>query len=465
MQFDRVIVVDDDPVIRRILVAYFQKMSTPVLGVGSVRQAVEEHRKEPADLLVADLQLADGTGLDVLRGFKEIGHPCESIIMTAFGTIETAVDAMKMGAANYLLKPFTVAQFDVAMGQLLEQRKLRSENAYLKEQLRGEEDERIFRSPEMMKVDALITRVAPTDATVLIQGESGTGKEIVADTIHRRSLRRDRPYVRVNCAAVPGTLLESEFFGHEKGAFTGALSRRQGRFELASSGTLLLDEVTEIPLALQAKLLRVLQEREFERLGGSRTIKVDVRVLATTNRDLEHAVKSGQFREDLFFRLNVVPIQLPPLRERQEEVGEFVDVFVREFAQKHNKPVPTVETETMERLRASRWPGNVRELRNSCERAVIIAEQGRGLRFEDFAMSSPSSGQSSVLLDEEGRIPTIAEMEKRLIQLAMRACQGRRAKAAEMLGINVRTLRYKLKEYGQADGDDEDSSAEASGEE
>jgi DNA-binding NtrC family response regulator len=266
--------------------------------------------------------------------------------------------------------------------------------------------------------------------------------------------------VRVNCAAVPGTLLESEFFGHEKGAFTGAVSRRQGRFELASGGTLLLDEVTEIPMALQAKLLRVLQEREFERLGGSRTIKVDVRVLATTNRNLEHAVKAGEFREDLFFRLNVVPIKVPPLRDRQEEIEEFVNLFLREFAQKHTKIIPAVEPESMARLRASRWPGNVRELRNACERAVIIAEQGRPLRFEDFAMSAPA-GQGSVLLGEDGGIPTIAEMEKRLIQLAMRACQNKRAKAAEMLGINVRTLRYKLKEYGQSQGEDEESDAEA----
>ncbi|HEY8965758.1 MAG TPA: sigma-54 dependent transcriptional regulator, partial [Candidatus Methylacidiphilales bacterium] len=393
MQFERVIVVDDDPLIRRLIVGHLQKQNIPVLGVVNCQQAIEAQQKEPADLMIIDLLLPDGNGLEVMQAVKKMG-PVECIIVTSFGSIESAVDAMKLGAANYLLKPFTLAQFDMALSQLLEQRKLREENDYLKEQLAAETStgEFLYSSPEMAEVEKLIKRVGPTNATVLIEGESGTGKELVARAIHQNSQRANAPYIKVNCAAVPENLLESEFFGHEKGSFTGATSRREGRFELANGGTLLLDEVTEISLGLQAKLLRVLQEKEFERVGGNRTIRVDVRILATTNRDIERAIAAGEFRQDLYFRLNVVPVKLPALRERAGEVEYLLRSFLDRLAKKYNKPTPLVSAEALRQLGDYHWPGNVRELQNYAERAVILAEENRELEFHDFISIRPGAG-------------------------------------------------------------------------
>jgi len=460
MQFERVIVVDDDPLIRRLIVGHLQKQNIPVLGVVNCQQALEAQQKEPADLMIVDLLLPDGNGLEVMQAVKKLG-PVECVIVTSFGSIESAVDAMKLGAANYLLKPFTLAQFDMALSQLLEQRKLREENDYLKEQLAAETftSELLYSSTQMDEVQKLIKRVGPTNATVLIEGESGTGKELVARAIHHNSLRVKAPYIKVNCAAVPENLLESEFFGHEKGAFTGAAARREGRFELANGGTLLLDEVTEISLGLQAKLLRVLQEKEFERVGGNRTIRVDVRIIATTNRNIEASIAAGEFRQDLYFRLNVVPIQIPALRERQGEVEYLLKNFLERLAKKYNKAVPIVSPEGMEQLAAYHWPGNVRELQNYAERAVILAEEDRTLEFHDFVSrpgnapagrsSAPSLSPMSPAQDE---IQTVEEMEKRLIRNALQKTKGNRNEAARLLGINVRTLRNKLNLYQQGLG-------------
>ena len=480
MQFERVIVVDDDPLIRRLLVGHLQKQNIPVLGVVNCQQALEAHQKEPADLMIVDLLLPDGNGVEVMQQVKKLS-PVEVIIVTSFGSIESAVEAMKSGAANYLLKPFTLPQFDVAIKTLLDQRKLREENDYLKEQLAVETgaSELLFHSAEMERVHNLLRRVAQTNATVLIEGESGTGKELIARAIHQNSLRHKSPYIKVNCAAVPENLLESEFFGHEKGSFTGATNRREGRFELANGGTLLLDEVTEISLPLQAKLLRVLQEKEFERVGGNRTIRVDVRVLATTNRQIEEAVERGEFRQDLYFRLNVVPIQLPALRERVGEVEYLLGCFLDRLAKKYNKPVPRVRPEAIMQLNAYHWPGNVRELQNYAERAVILAEENRDLEFHDFVsrpslhhptsqtFSAPvpqisplSASQAQAPLPMAPRkpadvalapsgdqIPTVEEMEERLIRMALEKTKGNRNEAAKLLGINVRTLRNKLNLY------------------
>ncbi len=466
MQFERVIVVDDDPLIRRLIVGHLQKQNIPVLGVVNCQQAIEAQQKEPADLMIIDLLLPDGNGLDVMQAVKKMG-PVECIIVTSFGSIESAVDAMKLGAANYLLKPFTLAQFDMALSQLLEQRKLREENDYLKEQLAAETStwELLYTSPEMAEVEKLIKRVGPTNATVLIEGESGTGKELVARAIHQNSQRAHSPYIKVNCAAVPENLLESEFFGHEKGSFTGASSRREGRFELANGGTLLLDEVTEISLGLQAKLLRVLQEKEFERVGGNRTIRVDVRILATTNRDIERAIAAGEFRQDLYFRLNVVPVKLPALRERAGEVEFLLRSFLDRLAKKYNKPTPAVSPEALRQLSDYHWPGNVRELQNYAERAVILAEDDRALEFHDFIVSRPGGGMgarpgagaggavaggaSGAPAIAEDEVLTVEEMEKRLIRNALKKTRGNRNEAARLLGINVRTLRNKLNLYEQ----------------
>jgi DNA-binding NtrC family response regulator len=447
-------IVEDDPIVRRSLVATLQRLEVPVLAVSSCFQALQEQEREPADLIISDLRLSDGSGLDLLREFRKNNRTLEIIIITGFGTIESAVEAMSMGASNYLLKPFTGSQVELAIAQIEKQRALRSENATLKSQL-AEESEfstLLSVSPEMAEVQRLISQVAPTDATILIEGESGTGKEVIARAVHEKSLRRDKPYIKVNCAAVPETLLESEFFGHEKGSFTGATQKREGRFEMANGGTLLLDEITEITLPLQAKLLRVLQEHEFERVGGSRTIKTDVRIIATTNRNLSKAVADGQFREDLYYRLHVVPIKVPRLADRKGEVEYLLGHFLKRFAEKHNKPVPRVSSITLDQLSRYAWPGNVRELRNYAERAVILTSQDGELTSSDILPSEVAPADDGIFGD--GRdFPTLGEVEKRLIYLALKKTSGNRNEAADLIGINVRTLRNKLKEYEGETGD------------
>ncbi len=457
-------VVEDDPVVRRALVISLQRLEIPVLAVSSCLQALEEQQKEPADLVISDLQLPDGNGMDLLRQFKKLNPAVEVIIITGFGTIESAVEAMKVGASNYLLKPFTSSQLELTIAQITQQRELRKQNTVLKKQLADESEfsSLLFTSPEMERVQKLIRQVATTDATVLIEGESGTGKEVIARALHESSLRKEKPYIKVNCAAVPENLLESEFFGHEKGAFTGATLKREGRFELANGGTLLLDEITEISLGLQAKLLRVLQEHEFERVGGTRTIKVDTRIIATTNRDLVKAVADGKFREDLYYRLHVVPIKVPRLAERKGEVEFLLGKFLDQFAQKHNKPVPRISAIALDQLTRYNWPGNVRELRNYAERAVILAANDDELTYGDIVPTPATTEQDPVMGDGK-EFPTLAEIEKRLIYLALKKTSGNRNEAANLIGINVRTLRNKLKEYeGGTAGDDEPAAEESS---
>ncbi len=459
-------VVEDDPAVRRALVLSLQNLEIPVLAVSSCLQALEEQQKEPADLVISDLQLPDGNGMDLLKQFKKTNPAVEVIIITGFGTIESAVEAMKVGASNYLLKPFTSSQLELTIMQIAQQRELRKQNTNLKKQLADESEfsSLLFVSPEMTTVQKLIKQVAPTDATVLIEGESGTGKEVIARSLHEASLRKEKPYIKVNCAAVPETLLESEFFGHEKGAFTGATMKREGRFELANGGTLLLDEITEISLPLQAKLLRVLQEHEFERVGGSRTIKVDTRIIATTNRDLVQAVAAGKFREDLYYRLHVVPIKVPRLAERKGEVEFLLEKFLDQFAKKHNKAVPRVSSIALDQLSRYHWPGNVRELRNYAERAVILATDDKELTYSDIVPTHATGSQDSVLGDGQ-EFPTLGEVEKRLIFLALKKTSGNRNEAANLIGINVRTLRNKLKEYQGAEGSEDESAADEQSEE
>jgi DNA-binding NtrC family response regulator len=463
-RFEKIMVVEDDPIVRRSLVACLQKMEIPVLAVSSCYQANEEQEKEPADLILTDMHLPDGNGMDLLKQFRKSHPSVEVIIITGFGTIESAVEAMKLGASNYLLKPFTTSQVELAIAQIAHHKELREENAKLKTELAAQSESSLLSvSPEMAEVQKLIARVAPTNATILIEGESGTGKEVVARTIHEKSLRADRPYIKVNCAAVPENLLESEFFGHERGAFTGATMKREGRFELANGGTLLLDEITEISLPLQSKLLRVLQEHEFERVGGTRTMKVDVRIIATTNRKLTEAVAKGEFREDLYYRLHVVPIKVPRLAERQGEVEFLLAKFLEKFAQQHNKAVPKVSAIALDQLTQYPWPGNVRELRNYAERAVILSNGEGELSFSDIFPSHITPSQDAVFGDGKA-FPTLGEVEKRLIYLALKSTSGNRNEAANLIGINVRTLRNKLKEYegkngadDKGEGDDEEA--------
>src|SRR6202453_3181493 len=389
MRIDRILIVDDDDALRRMLVDYLTTEGYTALGVRSIQQGEEALRNDAFDLVLAGLRLDDGSGLDLLKQLKQLAPKTPGILMTGYATMETAVEAIRIGLFDYMLKPFLPWQLARVLPRLESLKQLQSENSYLPQhpQTDGEASGVAWGGSVLMQdILEMAKKVAQTHATVLIQGESGTGKEVVAHAIVQNSTRINMPFIKVNCAAVPETLLESEFFGHEKGAFTGAVSRREGRFETANGGTLLLDEIAEIPLSLQVKLLRVLQEREFERVGGNKTIRVDVRLIASTNRDLQEAVRQGQFREDLFYRLNVVPISLPPLRLRGSDLDDLVEYFVAHFARKHGKTAHGVSPRAMERLRAYRWPGNVRELQNTLERAVIMSNNDAPVEVPEFAL-------------------------------------------------------------------------------
>jgi DNA-binding NtrC family response regulator len=352
---------------------------------------------------------------------------------------------MRLGAADYIVKPFTEDQLEVVINRVESVRRLTSENAYLRQQ---ETDDQatstlIGESSPIKEVQRLILQVAPTQATVLVFGESGTGKELVARALVTSSPRANQPYVKMNCAAVPESLLESELFGHEKGAFTGAVQKRTGRFELADGGTILLDEITEMPLPLQAKLLRVLQEREFERVGGSRTISVDVRVIATTNRDLKVSVEEGKFREDLYYRLNVVPVHVAPLRDRTGDHDLLVKHFLKFFEHRHGKSKLSISEAALEMIRKANWPGNVRELQNTIERAVILALPGSEIQPSDIGiLQSPKTNSHTLTSDLEDL--SVENMEARLIDLALARTNGNITHAARLLGLSVRTLHYKL---------------------
>jgi len=451
MRIDRILIIDDDDQLRRMLVDYLVSQGYTALGMRSNQQGREALRNDSFDLVIADLRLEDGSGLDFLREFKQLSPRSYGILMTGYATMETAVEAIRIGLFDYMLKPILPAHLDLVLQRLESVRQLQSENSYHRqqqEQVNGAGTSVVWgRSGLMQDILEMIKKVAQTHATVLIQGESGTGKEVVAHSIVQHSPRAQMPFIKVNCAAVPETLLESEFFGHEKGAFTGAVQRREGRFETANGGTLLLDEIAEIPLSLQVKLLRVLQEREFERVGGNKTIRVDVRLIASTNRDLQEEVRQGRFREDLFYRLNVVPINLPPLRLRGVDLQELVEFYVTHFARKHGKTIPSVSARALERMQAYRWPGNVRELQNTLERAVILAAQDGPVEVPEFGQSDRGSAGGLNVADI---LPTVDEMERRLIGSMLLQTSHNKTRAAEKLGISLRTLRNKLRAYRTA---------------
>ncbi|HEV3271428.1 MAG TPA: sigma-54 dependent transcriptional regulator [Candidatus Methylacidiphilales bacterium] len=451
MRADRILIVDDDDALRRMLVDYLSTQGYTALGVRSVQQGEEALRTDTFDLVIADLRLEDGSGLDLLKQLKQLAPRTYGILMTGYATMETAVEAIRIGLFDYMIKPIVPAQLDLVLQRLESMKQLQSENSYLRQQVQadGEGSGVVWgRSELMQNILEMVKKVAQTHATVLIQGESGTGKEVVAHAIVQHSSRAQMPFIKVNCAAVPETLLESEFFGHEKGAFTGAVQRREGRFETANGGTLLLDEIAEIPLSLQVKLLRVLQEREFERVGGNKTIRVDVRLIASTNRDLQEEVKQGRFREDLFYRLNVVPINLPPLRLRGDDLQDLVEFYVTHFARKHGKVIHGVTPLAMERLRGYRWPGNVRELQNTLERAVIMAPQDGPVEVPELGLDE--KGPRIIGLNAADALPTVSEMERRLIGSMLLQTSHNKTRAAEKLGISLRTLRNKLREYRAA---------------
>src|SRR5580693_5520848 len=388
MPLDTIIVLEDDPIVRKNIENQLRQRRYDVASTGTIAGVRELMERDTFDLLFMDLRLPDGEGTDLLRELQT--HPEKPLVVmvTGFGSVESAVECMRNGAFDYMLKPFSADQLQVTLKKAENFNQLLKVNAYFSN---AEEDETGWElqgvSPAMENLRQLIRKVARTQATVLIAGESGTGKELVARALYRQSPRHNAPFIKVNCAAIPENLIESEFFGHEKGSFTGAFNKREGRFELAHSGTILLDEISEISPQVQAKLLRVLQERELERVGGNRTIKVDVRVLATTNRRLEESVERKEFRQDLYFRLNVVPIHVPPLREHKEDVPFLARQFMPRFARKHGVRVRGFSDDCMAVLQAHRWPGNVRELQNVIERGVILCGDAGQLEPEHLGFS------------------------------------------------------------------------------
>lgn len=371
MPIENILVVDDEPLMRQFLEETLKRKGFTVDAAKNGKEGLSHLKVKTYDLVLTDMKMPDISGLEIVKKTKELSPHTLIIVMTAFGTIENAVEAMRLGAFNYLLKPFTPDAIETLIEKGKEHLALVHENTYLREQL-SSKVEIIAESSAMKKVLEEAKRIAKSQASVLIHGESGTGKEVIAGVIHAHSMRAENPYIRVNCAAVPDALIESEFFGHEKGSFTGAHTKRLGRFELANGGTLLLDEVTEIPPALQPKLLRVIQEQKFERVGGSHTLSVDVRLISTSNRNLKEAIQSKIIREDLYYRLNVVPLYLPPLRERKEDILPLATFFLEKFCRENRKKRKTLLNEAKERLFAHHWPGNIRELANVIERVVVL---------------------------------------------------------------------------------------------
>jgi DNA-binding NtrC family response regulator len=459
MAVEKILVIDDEPFIRRTFEEVLRGKRYGVSSAGTVAEAERLLKKDQFDLVFLDVRLPDGEGTAFLEKTLRVQDPPLAIMMSGFGTVESAVECMRLGAFDYLLKPFSISQIEVLVKKAETYRQMVRVNAYLASELTAAK-EVVGSSPSIVQLKEMLRKVAPTEATVLIQGENGTGKELVAHAIYRASGRAQQPYIRVNCAALSESLMESEFFGHEKGAFTGASERREGRFELANGGTLLLDEISEISPRLQAKLLRVLQEREFERVGGTKTIQVDVRVLATTNRDLRKSVENGDFREDLYYRLNVFPVLVPPLREREGDVEMLSRHFVSHFCKQHAKPDVLLTEDCLRVLKAHHWPGNVRELQNTIERAVILSEPGNalspvvlGLGEAPASIAKATGGRGSSLSaggqTDFPRVP-LAEVEKNHILRILESCKGNRTQAAEVLEISIRTLRNKLNEYREA---------------
>jgi DNA-binding NtrC family response regulator len=403
--------------------------------------------------VLTDLRMPAADGIAVLRQVKESDPDCPVIVMTAFATIENAVEAMKLGAYDFVQKPVDADHLLLLLRRCRENRELRYENILLKDEFRQRYrlPAIVGESARIVEVSNAIQRVAPTDSTVLLQGESGTGKELFARAIHQLSPRRDRPFVAINCAAIPETLIENELFGHEKGSFTGATGRQLGKFELADSGTIFLDEIGELGLGVQSKILRVIQERRFDRIGGTSTLEVDVRIICATNRPLAGEVKEGRFREDLFFRINVFPVTVPPLRARREDIDGLADFFLQKFARELKKPSLRIAADAAETLRAYDWPGNIRELENCIERAAILCDGGV-IERRDLHIEAPSTDALRDALDLSGTLEEAAARTARLVERLKIAealeQTDSRADAAEKLGISVRTLAAKMKEHG-----------------
>ncbi len=472
----RLLVVDDEATARRALATLLTDDGYDVDTAASGDEALEKLAREPPDILLTDVRMPGMDGIALLRRGRMLDPTLAVVVMTAFGTVRDAVSAIREGAEHYVTKPVDVEELGLVLERVMERRALRREAGILRERVRVEHrfENLLGTSAPMRSLVKTILQVAPSRATVLLLGESGTGKERVAQAIHEASTRRDGPFVKVHCAALAETLLESELFGHERGAFTGAAARREGRFKLAHGGTLLLDEISEVPPSMQVKLLRVLQEREFERVGGNETLEVDVRILAATNRDLTAMVREGRFREDLFYRLNVVSLALPPLRARREDVMLLADHFLRRYSRDAGHELRGFTPEARSMLMAYAWPGNVRELENTIERAVVlsggdlIGEEHLCLPGVAFQPRSDAHASYDGAIARFSRAPqplaapqgfegfgpppvvpgaTLEELERYAILSTLEVCGGSTHKAADLLGVSVRMIQYRLREY------------------
>ena len=442
MTIQSITVVDDDPLIRELIAETLAEANYDVHLFANPVSALERFSTDPTDVVFTDLVMPQMTGLELIPKLRQASPNTMIFLMTAHHTMDRAVEAIRLGAEDYISKPFTPAQIEVLLAKAAERRRLVQENNYLRNEICGDDRELVVgRNEQMLDLLHRIQKVAASKASVLIQGETGTGKELIARAIHRASDRADKPFIKVNCAALAENLLESELFGHEKGAFTGAEARREGRFELAHGGTILLDEIGEISPRLQAKLLRVLEEEEFERVGGAKTIKVDVRVISTTNRNLNQEILENHFREDLFYRLNVVPLRVPPLRERTEDIPVLASHFLDLFSKANARPASALTPSTIRKLQAYSWPGNVRELRNLTHRSVVMdnTEINVPNRLQSEAQA-PAAAPGIV-----GR--TIEDVERELILKTLAQTGGNKTTAADILGVTPRTLRNKLSRY------------------
>ncbi|MCC6159165.1 MAG: sigma-54-dependent Fis family transcriptional regulator [Deltaproteobacteria bacterium] len=453
-----ILIVDDEKNMRRVIAAHLEREGFDCLEAESGERAVEVLAEESPDCVLTDLRMPGMDGMELLRHLSATRAGTPVVMLTAHGTVQTAVEAMKVGAFDYLTKPFDKSELVAIVQKAVRSRDLdrREPAATAGDELVVDGGDSPSRNPQMKALFALVDRVAKSPTTVLITGESGTGKEVIARRLVERSDRAAAPYIRVNCAAIPASLVESELFGHEKGAFTGAVAGKPGRFELADKGTLFLDEIGSIPLETQVKLLRAIQEQEFERVGGVRTLRVDVRLVAATNVDLREEVAAGRFREDLYYRLNVVHLRLPPLRERMEDLDTLVETFVARFNRRLGRKVRGVDTEVWARLRAHPWHGNIRELENTIERAVLLAEEDvirvgdlpeeLSVRTKTIAPLANTSGDSLDLKDASRDAAARVEIE--MIGAALRRTGGNVTQAAKLLGLSRKGLQIKMKDYG-----------------
>ena len=469
MQAAKILVVDDDAVARELLAEALKKEGYDVEAFGSGEEAIARGREGRVDLVLTDIRMGAVDGLTVLREFKRMSQDTAIVVLTAFGSLEGAIEAIKQGAYDYLAKPFKKEDIKLVVQRSLDHCRLLRENTKFREELKSKDEwsPLVGSSPAMLEVYKLVARVSESKSTVLLQGESGTGKELIARAIHGNSPRRDKPFVPVNCGALPDTLLESEMFGYEKGAFTGAVGTKTGLFESANGGTLFLDEIGELGQALQVKLLRVMQDHEVRRVGGTHSIKVDVRIIAATNRDLEQFVKEGKFRDDLFYRLNVVRITLPSLTERQEDIPMLAHHFLQKCAAGTTTAVRGFHPDTMDLLKRYRWPGNVRELENAIERAVSLSH-GPLLTPDDLPAAIR---QTPIHADAKPESPeaaepvclTLEEVEKRHLVRVLKETKGNKVKAAKILGIDRRTLYRMAERFGLDLGDEVEGTEKETG--